>query len=512
MHFCFTVVVWRAVFTAFFCWMKLLRTYIIIAFSGLIFLPFVWSARLYPLQEISHPDCLWQQRDLLDSNCRLRIPSLESSNASTQVDTWVRYDQIFSVLRWATYQDGRDVWFGSHLWLDIVSAIGTPVYAIGDWEVVFAWRKNGRGNVITIKHDYLWSTIYSTYSHLATISVIQWTTISEWTIIGQVGNTWNSTGPHLHFQLETDTQSDHPYYYQNCAQGHWLDIFSVVNQWLCRDAMLEHTINPVLFLINEWVILTNDSLNSMQWNNTYTLIPEVVTNSYERWPINLVSRDDIRLRLLAANNQISYRYPWQLHISLNDTIWWSPLFLDDPVRIIVTGSGVVSAFPQTISYISSQRNVTIIPTNNQWSAVVSAFQWDSLLGQREVTIVDDRTYRQPVSAKIRFVELDNGRTAGVLVFFDRDGNRLVGHKNAFLGDIRIQSDAVCSVLFTPTVRPVDFLNQPCSSIESYRTYDDSYQWIFVFMIDGFMVDRDMESGLWSLMISLWWLPLTYTTF
>jgi len=87
-----------------------------------------------------------------------------------------------------------------HNGLDFGSAFGTPVYAARNGKVVIAGN-NGRyqyGKYVIIEHDNGLSTLYA---HLSVHNVSQNQTVRAGEIIGSVGNTGYSTGPHLHFTV-----------------------------------------------------------------------------------------------------------------------------------------------------------------------------------------------------------------------------------------------------------------------------------------------------------------------
>lgn len=82
---------------------------------------------------------------------------------------------------------------------------GTPVYAVADGYVVSAdWgingAYNGYGNCIFIAH---YNGLWTLYAHLSSIVVSEGETVTQGQVIGYVGSTGNSTGPHLHFEVRT---------------------------------------------------------------------------------------------------------------------------------------------------------------------------------------------------------------------------------------------------------------------------------------------------------------------
>ncbi|MYE07705.1 MAG: M23 family metallopeptidase, partial [Oligoflexia bacterium] len=85
-----------------------------------------------------------------------------------------------------------------HEGMDIAAFPGTPVYAPADGVVVFAGYRKGYGNVIVIDHGYELSTLYG---HLSDIMVSRWQKTQRRQVIGTIGSTGNSSGPHLHYEV-----------------------------------------------------------------------------------------------------------------------------------------------------------------------------------------------------------------------------------------------------------------------------------------------------------------------
>ncbi len=85
-----------------------------------------------------------------------------------------------------------------HEGMDIAAFPGTPVYAPADGVVVFAGYRQGYGKVIVIDHGYELSTLYG---HLSDIMVSRWQKVERKQVIGAVGNTGNSSGAHLHYEV-----------------------------------------------------------------------------------------------------------------------------------------------------------------------------------------------------------------------------------------------------------------------------------------------------------------------
>ena len=87
----------------------------------------------------------------------------------------------------------------NHRGIDISGYLGSPVYATDAGVIVYAgWNDYGYGNMIIIDHGNGWQSLYS---HLSSIGVICSQSVGQGDVIGAIGSTGNSTGPHLHFEL-----------------------------------------------------------------------------------------------------------------------------------------------------------------------------------------------------------------------------------------------------------------------------------------------------------------------
>jgi murein DD-endopeptidase MepM/ murein hydrolase activator NlpD len=86
-----------------------------------------------------------------------------------------------------------------HQAIDIGGQLGNPVYAADSGVVVYAgWSNFGYGNLLVIDHGNGWQTAYA---HLSSIGVSCGQSVGRGTLIGALGSTGNSTGPHLHFEM-----------------------------------------------------------------------------------------------------------------------------------------------------------------------------------------------------------------------------------------------------------------------------------------------------------------------
>jgi hypothetical protein len=87
----------------------------------------------------------------------------------------------------------------NHRGIDIAGNLGDAVYATDSGVIVYAgWNDYGYGNMIMIDHGNGWQSLYA---HLSAINVLCGQSVDPGAVIGAIGSTGNSSGPHLHFEL-----------------------------------------------------------------------------------------------------------------------------------------------------------------------------------------------------------------------------------------------------------------------------------------------------------------------
>lgn len=88
----------------------------------------------------------------------------------------------------------------AHKGTDYAAARGTPIKASGDGKVIFAGRKGGYGNTVILQHGQAYQTLYA-HMHNFGKGIKVGTRVRQGQIIGYVGTTGLSTGPHLHYEF-----------------------------------------------------------------------------------------------------------------------------------------------------------------------------------------------------------------------------------------------------------------------------------------------------------------------
>jgi murein DD-endopeptidase MepM/ murein hydrolase activator NlpD len=96
-----------------------------------------------------------------------------------------------------------------HLGVDYAAPRGTPVVASGDGRVIYAGWKRGFGKIVEIRHPNGFITSYGHLSRFAK-GIRKWTKVKQKQLIGYVGNTGASTGPHLDYRVKANGRYVNP--------------------------------------------------------------------------------------------------------------------------------------------------------------------------------------------------------------------------------------------------------------------------------------------------------------
>lgn len=91
----------------------------------------------------------------------------------------------------------------AHKGVDYAAPHGTPIKSAGDGKVLLAGRKGGYGNTVIIQHGQRYRTLYAHMQGFAK-GVRNGSAVKQGQIIGYIGTTGLSTGPHLHYEFQVD--------------------------------------------------------------------------------------------------------------------------------------------------------------------------------------------------------------------------------------------------------------------------------------------------------------------
>jgi len=132
--------------------------------------------------------------------------------------TFTRISSVFTNKRWHPVLKR----FRAHLGTDFAAPVGRNIYAAGDGRIEFAGEKGGYGNVIIINHGNGYKTLYGHQKGFAK-GIRQGQNIKKGDLIGYVGNTGLSSGPHLHLGLYKNGTAIDPLPVINQAKVEGLD-------------------------------------------------------------------------------------------------------------------------------------------------------------------------------------------------------------------------------------------------------------------------------------------------
>jgi murein DD-endopeptidase MepM/ murein hydrolase activator NlpD len=105
----------------------------------------------------------------------------------------------------------------AHKGIDYAASTGTPIRAVADGVIDFAGNSGGYGNQVVLKH---WSKYSTAYAHMSRIApgMRKGAKVSQGQVIGYVGSTGWSTGPHLHYEFRVAGQAQNPEKFKSLAQ------------------------------------------------------------------------------------------------------------------------------------------------------------------------------------------------------------------------------------------------------------------------------------------------------
>jgi murein DD-endopeptidase MepM/ murein hydrolase activator NlpD len=207
-----------------------------------------------------------------------------------------------------------------HLGIDIPNPVGVDVHAAGDGVVI--WANQGHyndyesisayGNVIIIEHDrgYDSKRLYTLYAHLSAILVQEGQRVATGDTIGLVGQTGQTTGPHVHFEVRLE----HNAYFAVRNPDLWLAPYigtGVIAGRLAYD--IDSPVNDALITLREWN--TGEVIHQTQ---TYTG-PGV--NADDNWQENFVIPNVPMGRYLVEAEYDTVRWSGEVNVIDGLTNW-----------------------------------------------------------------------------------------------------------------------------------------------------------------------------------------------
>ncbi len=351
----------------------------------------------YPVQEVSKPsvDCKFQPWSEHSQDCKVTLPIIENANYTRYKDN-MDYRLIYSVLWWATYKWGWDVWYWWHWWIDIASAQWTPLYSILDWVVETASFLAWWWNTVVIRHEHNWWYIRSVYTHMHNIQTNQWQRVSAWDRIWTIWTTGNSRGNHVHFQIDINQDWNHPWYYQNC----WWSNADIVNSGECRDQLLRNTTDPIRFLETNWASLslpTTEEEEQQLVEDTKQEEEKITQDEIEtRERIMLtelelfLARYPMETRSNISANTMSVWESWTIDLSVsyrNRPFNWSlPMSLE-----MEYNDDIIQVSPRKLIAIQDWNREININAVSEWETRLIMKIWWKIIANYLIRVVEDWT-------------------------------------------------------------------------------------------------------------------------
>ncbi|MBH9538370.1 M23 family metallopeptidase [Novosphingopyxis iocasae] len=152
-----------------------------------------------------------QMFDVWSGRATAGKPQLEVSVPSIEPVSGYRLTSYFGN-RSDPFSGGR----GNHHGIDMAAPTGTPIYATADGLIERAGWVNGYGNFIEIEHG---NQVETRYGHLSRLNVESYQRVKKGDLIGYVGSTGRSTGPHLHYEVRIAGKPVNPLSFMNQMNG-----------------------------------------------------------------------------------------------------------------------------------------------------------------------------------------------------------------------------------------------------------------------------------------------------
>lgn len=407
----------------------MIKQFIVWSILALGITSWVKAEFFYPIQEMSKPECRFQEFSSLWSDCKQALPILKTSDYSRYKNDYGTFRRVYTVLWGASYKYGWDAWYWGHSWVDIATARGTPVYSMTSGKVVFAGNLSWRGNTVKIEHNHNGRKIYSNYSHLSKIDVSVWDSVTGKQKIWEVWSTGNSTGNHLHFQIDMASSGRWPRYRSNCSEKNYDNI---VNNGTCFDQLSINTIDPLRFLE------TNGSVVTWWWVVEKPQVRPPVFN-----PETILSREEILKREIEEFLKFH-----DVKIQISGVGWNMTLWKSSTVRVSVTDKRTrrpfTWAFPWDMNFKYSKNAFDIFPTGIlqienwvrdfkitpklEWRQTLEIYLWETFFKKLTFWVFDTKKQIRPASVVfwIKRNSVISQNSKWILYFRNNYGLNIIG--------------------------------------------------------------------------------------
>lgn len=476
-----------------------------------------WANLVYPIQTMSKVECRFQNYSSLSSSCKMSLPVLKTKDYKKYKNDYALYRRVYTVLWWWSYDYGWDVWNGWHSGVDIATAMWTPVHAIASWKVLIATKLWSRWNLVKIEHTINWKKVYSNYAHLSKIKVKAWDKVSVNQIIWEVWSTWNSTWNHLHFQIDTTASSSWPWYRKYCNTTY----DNIINTNICYSELTQNTVDPLAFLQNKWVVITEpeSSSSSSSSSSEYKVWEKIE----KEW---LLSREEIlrrevqeflksynlKLTVLWVGGNIEYWKKSTLRVSVTNKKTWKAFNGSFPGNMhFITNDFTV--FPSWVLQITKWiRDIDITPKKTG-KLFLDIYIWEIKVQTLTIWVIDSSKSIYPeksltlLTPKTTIWEINKWFT----VFQNNDYLNLIWFKFNWNFTLSSENDSVlfCVKKVSSLSKLQYYFNKECDDKDfvtsSTFDYDDTANWILLF---DYKVIKD---GISSILVNKAWAANLSTT-
>jgi murein DD-endopeptidase MepM/ murein hydrolase activator NlpD len=155
-----------------------------------------------------------QARAARDAKRKAKKEAAAKAKAEREAKKWVR-----PIGKWNLTSGYGSRWGRLHAGLDLAAPIGTPLKAMTSGTVVNTSYSGGRGNMLEIQH---WDGTVVVYAHMSRIDVRAGQALTPGQVVGAVGNTGASRGPHLHLEVHSTPNKYSPVNPVPLLQSHGL--------------------------------------------------------------------------------------------------------------------------------------------------------------------------------------------------------------------------------------------------------------------------------------------------